>query len=80
MELREYLTENWDKSSFIKISLNQTIKSQIENETEFLNKYYINIPLRTRAYVIVNSITESTIPKCKCGCGKVCGIVELPRC
>lgn len=74
MDLKEYLTENWDKSSFIKISLNKTVKSQIEKETEFLNKYYNNIPLRTRAYVIVNSIAEFSIPKCKCGCGKVCGI------
>ena len=74
MELKKYLNENWDKSKFIQISLNKSIKTQIENQTEFLNKYYDNIPLRTRAYVIVNSITEETIPKCKCGCGTVCGI------
>jgi transcriptional regulator with XRE-family HTH domain len=74
MELKKYLNENWDKSKFIQISLNKSIKTEIENQTEFLNKYYDNIPLRTRAYVIVNSITEETIPKCKCGCGTVCGI------
>lgn len=74
MELKEYLNQNWDKSSFIKISLNKDLKSQIENSTKFLDKYYNNLPLRTRAYVIVNSITEETLPKCKCGCGEVCGI------
>lgn len=74
MELKEYIKQNWDKSSFIKLSLNKDIKSQIENKTIFLNQYYNNIPLRTRAYVIVNSITEETLPKCKCGCGKVCAI------
>lgn len=72
--LIEFLKNNWDKSSFISISLKSDIKNQIIQETEFLNSYYTNIPLRTRAYVIVNSITENTLPKCKCSCNQVCAI------
>lgn len=72
--LIEFLKNNWDKSSFISISLNSAIKKQIEQETRFLNSYYDNIPLRTRAYVIVNQITENNIPRCKCECGRVCSI------
>ena len=74
MDLIKYLQENWDKSKFIKVSLNNSIRNQIENSTSFLNLHYDSIPLRTRAYVLVNHITENTIPKCKCGCGKVCAI------
>jgi len=74
MNLVEYLKENWDKSNFIKISLNKNIRKQIEDETNFLNAYYDPIPLRTRAYVIVNQIDENKIPRCKCGCGEFCGI------
>ena len=74
MNLKHYLNENWGRSSFIKLSLNKDLKTQIENETQFLDKYYQNPPLRTRAYAIVNDIVEDTIPKCKCGCGQVCGI------
>lgn len=73
-ELKNYLSDNWDKCKFIKLSLNKNIKNIIEIETEFLNNYYSNIPLRTRAYVIVNQITSDTIPKCKCGCNRVCSI------
>ena len=74
MDLIKYLQENWDKSKFIKVSLNNSIRGQIENSTSFLNRHYDSIPLRTRAYVLVNHNTENTIPKCKCGCGKVCAI------
>lgn len=74
MNLVDHLMTNWDKSSFIKISLNADLKSKIERETEYLNNYYTNIPLRTRAYVLVNHITEDKIPKCKCGCERVCAI------
>ena len=74
MNLVEHLKENWDKSSFMKISLNQSIRKEIEESTRFLNQYYSSVSLRTRAYVLVNEITENTIPKCKCNCGKVCAI------
>ena len=74
MSLKEILEGNWDKSSFMKISLNENIRTQIENDTQFLNSYYVKIPLRTRAYVIINSIDSTSIPKCKCGCGKPCAI------
>lgn len=73
-ELKNYLFDNWNKSNFIKLSLNKNIKNIIETETSFLNKYYQNIPLRTRAYVIINEIIENTLPKCKCGCSQVCCI------
>jgi len=69
MNLVEHLKENWDKSSFMKISLNQSIRKEIEESTRFLNQYYSSVSLRTRAYVLVNEITENTIPKCKCNCG-----------
>ena len=74
MELKELIKKNWDKSKFISLSLNSDIRFQIENETSFLNQYYNDIPLRTRSYVILNSITETNLPKCKCGCGKPCSI------
>lgn len=74
MSLKEILKGNWDKSSFMKISLDENIRTQIENDTQFLNSYYDKIPLRTRAYVIINSIDSTSIPKCKCGCGKPCAI------
>lgn len=74
MSLIEYIKNHWDKSSFMKLSLNESIRSQIENETLFMNSYYDSIPLRTRAYVIINQITENSLPKCKCGCGNVCAI------
>lgn len=74
MDLINIIQNNWNKSSFIKISLNKDIRKEIEESTSFLNKYYKNPPLRTRAYVLINHIDENNIPKCKCGCGEVCAI------
>lgn len=74
MNLQLLIQDNWEKSKFISISLNPSIRGLIETETSFLNSYYSNIPLRTRAYVILHSFNESTLPKCKCGCGKPCAI------
>lgn len=74
MTLCDFIKNNWDKSGFMKISLNESLRSQIEEQTRFLDSYYQNIPLRTRAYVILNGITENTIPKCGCGCQKPCAI------
>ena len=74
MNLKELLKDNWDKSSFISISLNESIRTQIENDTKFLDSYYSKIPLRTRGYVIINSIDSNSLPRCKCGCGKPCAI------
>lgn len=71
MELKKIIEENWDKNKFISLSLNQEIKNKIISETSFLDKYYKKIQLRNRAYVIINEITEDTLPKCKCGCGKI---------
>jgi predicted transcriptional regulator len=74
MNLIHHLQENWDRSNFIKISLNKSLKEQIEEQTRFLDSYYSSVPLRTRSYVLVNNITEKSIPRCKCGCGEVCAI------
>jgi transposase len=65
--LKEVLLENTNKNDFIKLSLNQNIKNQIEQEIKFLDHYYNKIPLRTRAYVIIHDIKEETIPLCQCG-------------
>lgn len=67
MDLKEILLENWSKNDFIKLSLNQNIRNILCEETKFLDNHYKKIPLRTRAYVIVNNITEENIPKCQCG-------------
>lgn len=74
MDILEIIKNNWGKNDFIKISLNKEIKSDIEERTIFLNSYYKKIPLRTRAYVILNDINENNIPRCECGCNKVCAI------
>lgn len=74
MNIIELIQNNWDKSSFIKLSLNRNIRKVIEESTSFLDKHYINPPLRTRAYTLIHNIDENNIPRCKCGCGKVCAI------
>lgn len=70
----EVLKENQSKSDFIRLSLNQSFRNELESRTSFLNKYYKKIPLKTRAYVILNGIVEENIPKCICGCGNVSAI------
>jgi hypothetical protein len=67
MELKELVRNNWGNNEFMVLSLNKTIKNRIIQETSFLDKYYSKIPLRNRAYVILNGIHEDTIPKCTCG-------------
>lgn len=74
LNLKELIRSNWDKSNFIKMSLNQSLRDEIIKQTLFLDQYYSDVPLRTRSYVILNDIKEDTIPKCKCNCGKVCAI------
>ena len=67
MELKELIRNHWDNHEFMSLSLNKSIKNQIIQETSFLDKYYSKIPLRNRAYVILNEIHENTIPQCICG-------------
>jgi hypothetical protein len=43
MSLKEILKGNWDKSSFMKISLDENIRTQIENDTQFLNSHSIKV-------------------------------------
>lgn len=74
MSLLETLQSHWNSDNLISLALNKTIRGQVENETKFLDQYYLNIQFRSRVYVLLNSITEETLPKCKCGCGKVAAI------
>lgn len=67
MKLKEFIQENWEKSKFISLSLNKDKVKIIKDNTLFLDSLYPKVPLRTRAYVIINDITESSIPRCKCG-------------
>jgi hypothetical protein len=71
MNLKEIIEKKWSKKDFISLSLDTEIKNKIINETSFLDNYYPKIQLRNRAYVILNDITEETIPRCKCGCNKL---------
>jgi transposase len=74
MNLKEIISDNWEKNKFISISLKEDIRSKLIDETSFLDQHYKKIPLRNRAYVILHDITEQTIPKCKCGCGQPCAL------
>lgn len=67
MNLKEFIQENWEKSKFISLSLNKDIVKTIKDNTLFLDHLYSKIPLRTRAYVIINNMTVETLPRCKCG-------------
>lgn len=74
MSLIETLQQYWNSDNIISLALNSDLRSQVEQQTQFLDFYYSKIQLRTRVYVLINNITESNIPKCKCGCGKVAAI------
>jgi len=74
MSLLDTLSSHWNSNNLISLALNNNIRTQVEKETEFLNSYYSKIQFRSRVYVLLNSITEETLPKCKCGCGKVAAI------
>lgn len=67
--LKALIEENWGGTSFIKVSLNSSIKEQIEEQTSFLNSYYEKLTLKQRAFVILNNLTEEKLPYCVCGCG-----------
>lgn len=67
MTLKEFINDNWSKDKFISLSLNKSIVIEINNSTAFLDEIYSKIPLRTRAYVILNEISKDDIPKCICG-------------
>lgn len=67
VNLREIIDNNWNKNEFISLSLNKDLVKIIKEETQFLDSSYNKIPLRTRAYVILNELSQDTIPKCVCG-------------
>lgn len=65
--LKQFIENNWDKSKFISLSLDKSKVKILTDATDFLDKIYTKIPLRTRAFVIKNNITIDTLPKCICG-------------
>jgi len=67
MELKDIIENNWGKNEFMSLSLNKDFRDSIIKHTSFLDKYYQKIPLRIRSYVILNNLTEFTLPKCSCG-------------
>jgi hypothetical protein len=67
MNIKELVLNNWDKENFMRLALNKEHKNAIIKETEFLDKHYSKVPLRTRAYCIKNDILDDDIPKCYCG-------------
>ncbi len=67
MNLKEIVENNWEKKKFISLSLNKSLVEEIKKETYFLDKIYSKVSLRARAFVILNSLDESSLPRCKCG-------------
>ena len=74
MNLQDLIRTHWHKEQFQKLALNKTLRSQIEEQTTFLNHHYSKVTLRTRAYIILHDITEETLPRCKCGCNQLASI------
>lgn len=74
MSLIETLQSYWNSDNIISLALNKDIRTQVEEHTKFLDSYYSKVQLRSRVYVLINRLNESTLPKCKCGCGKVAAI------
>lgn len=73
--IKKIIEDNWYRRNFVYVfDDNQELFDQLKKETEFLDKNYKQVPIRTRGYVIKNDITEETLPKCACGCGKVAAI------
>jgi hypothetical protein len=70
MDLKKIIEEHWDKGGFISLATKKELREAIEKETLFLDDYYDNIQLRSRAYCIKNNITKANIPQCKANCGR----------
>ncbi len=68
MSFKDILKEKFNnKSEMMKLFLNKNFISWIQQETNFLDTYYKNIPNRIRCYAVVNDINENNIPTCICG-------------
>lgn len=68
--LKTIVEDFWEKEDFQSLPKFKDYKEFIEENTKFLDENYDKVPFRSRAYVIKNDITEETIPKCACGCGR----------
>lgn len=64
--LKELIEFNWEKKSFISLSLQKDKVEKIKTDTNFLDDIYPKVPLRSRAYVIKHNINQQTLPKCPC--------------
>jgi hypothetical protein len=78
MTLKEVIQDNWSGRQFIKIATNAGLKTQIEEQTSFLDLHYPNIKLKQRAFVLLNDLTEEQLPYCRCGCGKRASLNREP--
>jgi len=65
-DLKELIEENWEKRAFMSLALKKDKVKEIVEATNFLDKIYSKISLRTRAYVIKHNLTLDTLPKCPC--------------
>jgi transposase-like protein len=78
MILKEVIQDNWRGRQFIRIATNAGLKTQIEEQTSFLDLHYPNIKLKQRAFVLLNDLTEEQLPYCRCGCGKRASLNREP--
>jgi transposase len=76
--LKRVIQDNWRGRQFIKIAINAGLKTQIEEQTSFLDLHYPNIKLKQRAFVLLNDLTEEQLPYCRCGCGKRASLNREP--
>ena len=76
--LKQYIKDNWNGRQFIKIAANVNLRTQIEQQTSFLDGHYPDIKLKQRAFVLLNDLTEEQLPYCRCGCGKRASLNREP--
>lgn len=67
-QLKEVIEQIWNKHNFSNVLLSTGYLEDLKEKTNFLDEAYPAVPVRTRAYVILNDIKE--VPICPCGCGK----------
>lgn len=67
-DLKSFIDVAWDIKDFTPFINASKHSNDLKEKTKFLDKHYPEVPVRTRAYVILNEITE--VPICPCGCGK----------
>ena len=65
-DLKKLIETYWEKRAFMSLALKKDKVKEIVEATNFLDKIYSKISLRTRAYVIKHNLTLDTLPKCPC--------------